>query len=78
MRALMLRAMNATAVVGLVLLGLGIVAVVQEEPLQVWLFILAPVALIAIALLLHIADGPKADEPRSDSGINPPWVRRSR
>jgi len=69
----MLRGMNATTAVGLVLLGLAIVAAMQEGPLQVWLIILAPVALLAIAFLLHMADGPKADMHQSDSGISHPW-----
>lgn len=69
----MLRGMNATTAVALVLLGLAIVAAMQEGPLQVWLVILAPVALLAVAFLLQIADGPKADAYRSDSGISHPW-----
>ena len=41
---------------GLVLLAYLTLAAVQDEPIQVWLFILAPFALIAVALVLHITD----------------------
>ena len=66
--------MKATRLVALVLLGFGVLAAMQEEPLQVWLLILAPFALIAVALLLQFVDQPRSDEhPWLDIRINHPW-----
>jgi hypothetical protein len=47
---------KTTALIGLVLLAYLTLAAVQDEPIQVWLFVLAPFALIAVALVLHITD----------------------
>ena len=66
--------MKATSLVALVLLGFGVLAAVQEGPLQVWLLILAPFALIAVALLLRSGDGAKSHEHNQlDVRINHPW-----
>jgi hypothetical protein len=48
--------MNVTAAIRLVLVGYLTLAAVQDGPMQVWLLVLAPFALIAIALVLHIAE----------------------
>ena len=48
--------MRTGVAVGLVLLGYAALATAQDGPLQVWLLILAPFALLAAALVLYIAD----------------------
>lgn len=66
--------MKATRLVALVLLGFGVLAALQEEPLQVWLLILAPFALIAVAVLFRVVDRAKPDvHDRLDFRINHPW-----
>ena len=65
----MLRRMKTTAVVGLVILASAGLAAAFEEPLQVWLLILAPLALLVIGTLLHVADSSDQDSG-SDDRIN--------
>lgn len=48
--------MRPKVTIGLVLVGYLALAATQEGPLQVWLLALAPFALIATALVLHISD----------------------
>jgi hypothetical protein len=75
----MLRGMKSTGAIVLLLLGFGAVAVVLEGPLQVWLLVLAPFALIAIASLLHFADRSKSDFPMApDAETNQYWRNRGR
>ena len=71
--------MKSTRAIVLLLLGFGALAVVLDGPLQVWLLILAPFTLIALALVLHFADRPKSDFPIApDAGINQYWRNRGR
>ncbi len=45
----------------LVLAGYLALAGAQDGPIQVWLVVFAPLALITAALVLHITDGTDAD-----------------
>ena len=49
------------ATIGMVLLGYALLAAAQEGPMQVWLLVLAPLALVAVALLLDISDPSRYD-----------------
>lgn len=52
--------MKTALVIALVLMGTLALAAVQDEPLQVWLLILAPFALVVVALVIHIVEGSKS------------------
>jgi cobalamin synthase len=53
--------MKTALVIALVLLGMLALAALQDEPLQVWLLILAPFALVVLALVVHIVEYSKPD-----------------
>jgi hypothetical protein len=48
--------MKPKRTIGLLLAGYVILATVQDGPIQVWLIVLAPLALIAIAFVMQVAD----------------------
>lgn len=53
--------MRTVAAVGLVLGAYAALAAALDGPLQVWLLILAPLALVVMALVMHIAEDSKSN-----------------
>lgn len=53
--------MKTALVIILVLIGMLALAAVQDGPLQVWLLVLAPFALVVVALVIHIVEYSKSN-----------------
>ena len=53
--------MKTALVIILVMIGMLALAAVQDGPLQVWLLVLAPFALVVVALVIHIVEYSKSN-----------------